>query len=187
MPRVVIVHGWEGSPHEGWFPWLARELTSRGFLVNVPAMPNSAHPKMSEWVPHLTKVIGTPDEHTYLVGHSLGCITILRYLEQLPAGSALGGAVLVAGFGERLTYDELQNFFTTPVQWSAIREHCPKFYALFSDNDQYVPQSNAELFRRELGADVLVLPDRGHFSGGDDNCTELPEALSNVLTLSQAT
>ncbi len=186
-PRIIIIHGWEGSPREGWFPWLARELTARGFSVVVPAMPNSAHPKIAEWVPHLAQTVGTADEHTFLVGHSLGCITILRYLEQLPEEQTIGGAVLVAGFGERLSYDELQNFFSQPVNWPRVRTTCPKFVALFSDNDQYVPISNADLFRRELSAEVAVLQNRGHFSGEDDSCTDLPEALEAVLKLIDTT
>jgi hypothetical protein len=24
--RVFIIHGWEGYPEEGWFPWLKKEL-----------------------------------------------------------------------------------------------------------------------------------------------------------------
>ena len=30
MSKVVIVHGWGGTPEEGWFPWLRRELEERG-------------------------------------------------------------------------------------------------------------------------------------------------------------
>lgn len=30
MNRCIVVHGWEGYPEAGWFPWLARELTARG-------------------------------------------------------------------------------------------------------------------------------------------------------------
>lgn len=186
MNRCIIVHGWEGSPEEGWFPWLANELGTRGFRAAVPAMPNSAHPQMAEWVPHLAATVGTPDEHTYLVGHSLGCITILRYLEQLPGNGKIGGCVFVAGFGERLNYDELQNFFPQPVNWTLVRAHCQNWQALFSDNDQYVPMSNAELFQNELGARVQVLHARGHFSGGDGHGAQLPEALDAVLSLSGA-
>ncbi len=80
MKRVIIIHGWEGKPESNWFPWLRNELEKRGVKVEVPEMPDTDHPKESEWVPHLANIIDTPDEHTVLVGHSLGGITILRYL-----------------------------------------------------------------------------------------------------------
>lgn len=31
MKRVFIVHGWGGRPDESWFPWIQRELESKGF------------------------------------------------------------------------------------------------------------------------------------------------------------
>ncbi len=41
--RVFIVHGWDGSPSNCWFPWLQRELQKRGCAVSVLSMP---HPEI---------------------------------------------------------------------------------------------------------------------------------------------
>lgn len=76
--RVFLIHGWEGYPEEGWRLWLKKELEQRGFKVIMPAMPDTATPTMEKWVPFLTQIVGNPDEQTYFIGHSLGCITILR-------------------------------------------------------------------------------------------------------------
>lgn len=48
MKKAYIIHGWEGRPDSNWFPWLKTELESQGFAVEVPQMPNAAHPKMEE-------------------------------------------------------------------------------------------------------------------------------------------
>lgn len=74
-------------------------------------MPHTDHPKMQAWVRHLKKVVGTPDKDCYFVGHSLGCITILLYLESLHGNQEVGGVVLVAGFTSDLGYEELHSFF----------------------------------------------------------------------------
>ena len=29
MKRAFIIHGWDGYPAEGWFPWLKRELEKK--------------------------------------------------------------------------------------------------------------------------------------------------------------
>src|SRR3989338_6493172 len=89
--RAFIIHGWDGYPDEGWFPWLKAELEKNGFQVHVPAMPESAEPKIETWVSHLSKAVGDVDENTYFVGHSIGCQTILRFLESLPADKKVGG------------------------------------------------------------------------------------------------
>ena len=89
--RVIIVHGWDGHPQEAWFPWLESELEKRGFEVQIPSMPNPPKPKIDDWVKHLSKSAKSIDKDTVLVGHSIGCQTILRYLEGLPRDKKIRG------------------------------------------------------------------------------------------------
>lgn len=182
--RAFLIHGWEGYPEEGWRPWLKQELKKRGFEVYVPAMPDTATPTMGKWVPFLTQVVGKPDEDCYFVGHSLGCITILRYLETLKEGQRVGGVVLVAGFGHDLEYKdykgELSSFFRKPVDWEKIKKHCKKFVAIHSDDDPWVPLKHNALFRYKLGAKAIIEHSMKHFSG-DDGIMELPVVLDEVL------
>ena len=77
--RLVIVQGWEGSQEEGWFPWLKAEMEKRGWEVSVPALPNSAEPEQARWLPYLQSVAGKVDKNTFMVGHSLGCLTIFLF------------------------------------------------------------------------------------------------------------
>lgn len=86
MRRVVIVHCWEGYPKYCWYPQTKKELEEKGFKVEVPAMPETALPELKKWLLKLSKVIKKSDENLFLVGHSLGCITIMRYLESLTGG-----------------------------------------------------------------------------------------------------
>ena len=78
--RVFIVHGWDGYPEEGWFPWLKKELEAKDFEVYVPQLPDAENPRIYKWVPKLAEIVGVPDEQTYFIGHSMGCQTIARYL-----------------------------------------------------------------------------------------------------------
>lgn len=182
--RAVLIHGWEGYPEEGWRPWLKNQLEKKGFKVSVPAMPDTKHPKMNAWVKHLTKIVGVPDKNCYLIGHSLGCITILRYLENLEENQEIGGCVFVAGFTSNLGYEELDSFFTKPINWKKIKPHCRKFVAIHSDNDPYVSlHYGQEFFEKKLNAEVIIEHKMKHFSG-DDEINKLPSALEAVLKLS---
>jgi hypothetical protein len=102
-PRVILVHGWDGSPEGGWFPWLKKEMENKGFKVLAPQLPKPEEPRISNWVPKIKEAVGEPDEQTYFVGHSMGCQAIARYLAALPEGTKVGGAVFVAGFFKSLT------------------------------------------------------------------------------------
>src|SRR3989344_4824162 len=116
--RVFIAHGWDGHPEEGWFPWLKKELETRGFEVHIPQLPDTGSPRIQKWVPALADAVGVADGDTYFVGHSMGCQTIARYLESLPDGDMVGGAVFVAGFFKRLTgLEDDEDIRATDAHW----------------------------------------------------------------------
>ena len=181
--RLIIVHGWEDSPTGGWFPWLAAEMEKHGWDVQIPAMPNTNNPELFEWLPFLKQTAGKVDEKTFMVGHSLGCITILRFLESLAAVESIGGAVLVAGFDNPLKYKELKNFFQEPINWKEIKAKCKKFVAIHSMDDPFVPTENGLRFKEQLGAETIMLDGFRHFSG-DDGVYELPIVAQELLRMS---
>lgn len=190
--RVFIIHGWEGYPEEGWFPWLKSELEARGFEVHVPQMPDTRNPRIEKWIPKLAEVVDVPDKKTYFVGHSMGCQTIARYLESLPDEVVVGGVVFVAGFFKRLTEigddpDEqkiVKHWLDAPLDFKKIKARIGKSVAIFSDNDPYVPIDNQDDFRDQLGSKIIIERHMGHFSGPSDKITELPIALRSVLEVS---
>jgi len=187
MPkRVFIIHGWGGYPEECWFPWLRKELVARRFQVHVPPMPDTDNPSKALWINHLKELVGHCDDDTYFVGHSLGCQTILRYLQMQPPGVKVGGVVFVAGFetlSARYSEPEVQRvlgpWLKDPIHWEAIRGRTKHFVAVFSDNDGWVPLENVEFFSRKLGAETIVLHDMQHFSGSR-GITELPIVLEKL-------
>ena len=189
-PHIYIIHGWGGYPGEGWFPWLKNELEAKGYEVTVPALPNSANPRIENWIPALQSVVGMPTAETYFVGHSMGCQAIARYLETLPADVMVGGAVFVAGFFKRLTGleedPEVQamdrHWLETPLDFSKVTPHLPRNVAIFSDNDPYVPLDNQDDFRDKLGSEIIIEHGMGHFSQSTGTF-ELLVALDAVLNI----
>jgi predicted alpha/beta hydrolase family esterase len=189
MNKAVLVHGWDGTPDSGWFPWLSQELKAKGFEVIVPQLPETEAPRINNWVPALAQAIGAVDEHTYFVGHSMGCQVIVRYLETLPEGVTVGGAIFVAGFFRPLTNLETdeekeigREWTETPINFAKVSSHLGRSVALFSDNDPWVPVENAEDYKNKLGSETIVLPNQSHFNG-DAGFKELPIVLEKLLQL----
>jgi len=180
--RVFIIHGWEGRPDSNWFPWLAGELKKNGFEVVVPQMQNADFPKCDEWLEHMQKIVGRPDENTFLVGHSLGVIAILRYLESLPADEKAGGAVLVAGFSEPIGIVELENFFAVPLDYDKVKKSAKSIIAVHSDNDSYVPLVQGEIMRDKLDAKLIVIPNGDHLNAGN-GYFEFPLVYEKILKM----
>lgn len=180
--RVFLIHGWGGYPEEGWRPWLKKELEKRNFEVFIPAMPNTNFPLYEQWINHLQHLIGKPQDNDILVGHSLGCITILRFLEKLKGNKKIKGSVFVAGFTDDLGFKELSSFFVTKIDFPKIKKHCQKFIALHSDNDPYVSLKYGNIFKEKLNGELIIEHNKKHFSG-DDGILNLPSALSSVVEL----
>ncbi len=183
MKRVVIVHCWEGTPDYCWYPWLRDELRPMRIHTFIPQMPETEAPKLDRWLPSLQEVIGEPDEELILVGHSIGCATIMRYLETLKEGEKIAGVVFVAGYTDNLGFDELSNFFQGPFAWEKIKQHVEHAVYIYSDNDPFVPVHHAEVFKQMLGAELVEKKGAGHFSGsvdGEKACIELPEVRDAV-------
>lgn len=194
MKRAFIIHGWGGNPKEAWFPWLKKELGKKGFKVKVPQMPDAENPTIKVWTNYLKKIVGKPDEQTYFVGHSIGCQTIIRYLEKLPKKAKVGGAVLVAGFIQ-LNLDVIEKeepesskiampWLKAPINWAKIKSHTKKFISIFSDNDPYVSDLiNRKAFKSKLNARIIIEKKKGHM-GGDSGIKKLKSVLDSVIKIS---
>lgn len=188
MKKAIIVHCWSGYPEYCWYPYVKRELEGRGFEIQVPAFPVTDAPNLAKWLPVLKEVVGTPDEDTYFIGHSVGCITILRYLESLAPGQKIGGVVLVAGYTDDIGFEELKNFFTTPILFEQIKKRAKHFVAIHSDDDPYVALKYGDILKEKLGAELIVKHGMKHFSGAvdeEDSCVELPDVVESILKISK--
>ncbi len=101
-------------------------------------MPNTDEPKLAEWLKKIKEVVKISDEETYFVGHSLGAITILRYIEKLSVKEKVGGVVLVAGL-ITAKKNKLSDFIKNKLDYKKIKSHITKkIVAIHSDNDPVV-------------------------------------------------
>jgi predicted alpha/beta hydrolase family esterase len=45
-------------------------------------MPDSSEPRLAAWLARLGAEVAHPDERTFFVAHSLGAVTLLKYLDR---------------------------------------------------------------------------------------------------------
>lgn len=176
--RVIIVHGWADDPSKGWIAWLTRELCNRGIEAIAPRMPEPKQPNIGAWIAEVTRVVGAIDEHTVLIGHSLGSYVLLRYLDGYPDLGKIGKLILVAGFAGH----ERANRGKTPlpeVDYGRIKSRVARIYNVYSDNDEVIPRERSEALGDDLGAENIVDPGKGHFAGLH-GCDTLPIVLELI-------
>ena len=143
--------------------------------------------KIDPGVNHLKEVVGEVDDQTFFIGHSIGCQTIMRFVETLSKEKKIGGAVFVAGWFHLMGLGEeelsiAEPWLATPIDCAKVLSHMNPPKAIFSDNDDVVPFSEKEVFENNLKSEYMVLHGMGHFSG-EDGVTKLPEALTEILSL----
>ncbi|PWC06812.1 RBBP9/YdeN family alpha/beta hydrolase [Mycetocola zhujimingii] len=176
--RIVVAHGYNAAPDRHWFPWLVEQFAPG--VVSVAALPNPTAPEPEPWVNALAATVGRVDDETILIGHSLGCITTLRYLERMPGPWRLRGLILVAGFVSPLpNLPQLDAFTTPPIDVHSLAGNIEHRHVFGSDNDTTVaPKFTAEL-ARELAAPLTIVPGAGHFVDRL-GCFSIPELLPVV-------
>jgi predicted alpha/beta hydrolase family esterase len=183
--KVIIVHCWGGSKYDNWYQWLQEELEKKSLVVNILEMPNSENPKIEEWVSYLDNNVKNPDENTYFIGHSIGCQTIMRYLEQLPEKVKVGGVVFVAGWfnlNNLETNEELniaKPWIQTPIDFEKIKEKTENINVILSRNEPFgYIKENSDIFERKLGAKVIIAKGVGHFEN-----EKIPIILNTFLEM----
>ncbi len=188
MKRVFIIHGWGGNPDEPQLVWLKKELIKKGFEVHSPKMPNTDYPKINQWVSHLNNLVGKLDKNTYFIGHSIGCQTIMRYLESV--NGQAGGCLFIAGWFNLMDLEPEEIDIAKPwiknkINFEKVKNNTGKISVLLSSNEPYnYVKENKEIFENELQAKVLVLKNRGHFAP-DDGTIDIPEALTEFMEVSK--
>jgi predicted alpha/beta hydrolase family esterase len=179
--RVVVVPGYGATPADHWFPRLAHDLAGHGIDTEVVEMPHPDAPDPTAWATTAGEAIGDPDGATVVVGHSLGCLTVLRYLATVPGPWRLAGLVLVAGFLDRLpALPELDGFVGDGADVGHIPGHVEQVVVIRSDHDPLVPGTSTDRLAAALDAELVVVPGAGHFLA-DDGYEDLPEVRDVVL------
>ncbi len=182
MKQIILVHRWDGSPEADWYPWLQQELAKRQITLKILKMPNPSVPEIKAWVKTLEREVKTLNTKTYFIGHSIGCQTILRFLEK--KNKEIGGAVFVAGwFTLNLETEEEKQiakpWLETLIDFKKVK--IKKCIAIFSEDDPFVPQeANSQRFKEELNAKIIIEKGKGHYNETQDQ-TILKEILK-ILT-----
>lgn len=146
-------------------------------------MPNTSNPIIEEWVETLNNKVDKLDDETYFIGHSIGCQTIMRYLETKDI-TRIGGILFVAPWLDLLpqavedeeSYNIAQPWINTPINFEKIKKFTTNMNCIFSDDDYFVSLEQEKEFRDKLNAKTIIVKNKGHISQ-DDNVYELQEIL----------
>ena len=182
MKKIYLIHCWDGTPEDGWYPWLKKELEKENIEVNILTMPDTANPTIEKWTKKVSDTVENLDENTYFIGHSIGCQTILRYLEK--QNKKVGGMLLIAPWLDLLpeaiededSYNTAYPWINTPIDFEKVKQATNNINCIFSDDDYFVSMDQKQAFKDKLDAKTTLVHQKGHISQ-DDGIYELKEIL----------
>ena len=186
--NVYIVHGYTASSQAEWFPWLKDKLIEIGTTVTVFDMPNPNAPVPMEWDAYLENNIAECGESTFFVGHSLGCIALLRYLEKQAVTTKIGGVILVSGFLEPVpTLPMLDSFLKQDLNTPKLIKMVEKRLVISSPKDWIVDYQYSSKLAKQMKARLITVESGGHFIA-QEGFTEFPlvyDELCKMINNSQ--
>ena len=105
------------------------------------------------------------NKKTILIGHSLGAVFVLRWLEQ--ASIYVEHAMLIGAFigevGVKKFDDINQSFFAAPLEWETIKRNCQQFNCYHGSNDPYVTKDHFDFIASQLNAKKTIIANGGDF------------------------
>jgi predicted alpha/beta hydrolase family esterase len=176
IERIVIVPRWGGGPNNDWYPWMRGELgrSHPRVRVDVLELPNRNAPVIEQCVATLEAELGNDLSAlagTLLLGHSVGCQALMRYLAEQPESSdpeAVPELLCVAGWW---TIDEpwpaIRPWIDSPIALQRLRANTGAVTVLLSDDDPFTAdwRSNESTWVQRIEAEVRVIVGGRHFNG----------------------
>ena len=184
MKKVFIVHGYNASPSDHWFPWLKQQIESLGHQCDILHLADSAHPQYDAWKHNLVQQIQPINDDVIIIAHSLGCISSLGFLSEALHGRKHFALFLIAGFKQRLpVFPELNLFIDQAhIDDAHLRLSISHRILFFSNNDPFVPAPFSIQLARLLNAQMIEVKDAGHFMASD-GFSEFPQLWEKLTVL----
>lgn len=165
-----------------WYGYLAKELHAKQIPCICENFPDPYEAKRSVWIPFIhEKVLQAKSSNDkksnneiILVGHSSGAQAILRYTEEYPIKAAILVAATYSDLGD--AGERASGYYPyigqdgkvhkNEYKFDIMKQNCPIWYQFHSDNDPFIPVTEAEQIRDGLELtepNYQLLSGRSHF------------------------
>lgn len=160
MKKVLILHGWEGSPKECWQSWLAEELLYANCIVAYPELLNKSNPVKNEWLDQVSTLL-VQFQPDIVICHSLANILWFHLCNEHRISSYIEKLFLVAVPHDARGEEAIASFFPykTPQKLFSNTVTC-----IASDNDPYCSVTEAKVLANALHINLMLLKDAGHIN-----------------------
>lgn len=153
----------------------------RKFQIIRPRFPKSEDSKYEEWKIYFERFIPLLKNNLILIGNSLGGIFLAKYLSENKFPKKILSVFLVCPpFDNTCIGEDLVGGFNLKKDLSLLEKNTKNLHLMFSKDDDVVPVSHAEKYRKKLtNAKITIYKSKnGHF-----RVSKFPEIVKIIKDL----
>ncbi len=157
--------------------YLKKELGNQ-FQIIQPRMPLKDYAQYEEWKIHFERHFPYLKDNIILIGGSLGGIFLAKYLSENKFPKKILSVYLICPpFDNTLSEETLAGGFKLSSDLSLLEKQTKNLYLMFSKDDDVVPISHAEKYRKKLKKAKIIIYEskNGHFE-----IPEFPEIITMI-------
>jgi len=154
------------------------ESLGKNFEVIAPRMPLGENAKYRDWKIYFERFVPYLKNDCILIGCSLGGIFLAKYLSENKFPKKVLSTYLVCPpFDSDIPTEDLVGGFVLKKDISLLDRNSKNLYLMFSKDDDVVPVSHADKFRKKLtNAKIIIYKSKnGHF-----NISKFPEIVRMI-------
>jgi predicted alpha/beta hydrolase family esterase len=149
-----------------WTDDYLKSKLGKDFEIIKPRMPLQDNAKYKEWKIHFERFFPYLRDNIILIGSSLGGIFLAKYLSENKFPKKILSAYFVCPpFDNSIPTEDLVGGFRLKSDLSLIEKNSKNLKLLFSKDDDIVPISHSEKYRRKLPSAKIIIYNskNGHF------------------------
>lgn len=161
-----------------WSDDFLKNNLGRNFEIIKPRMPLQDNAKYREWKINFERYFSQLDDNIILIGISLGGTFLAKYLSENKFPKKILSIYLICPpYDDTLSGEDLVGGFKLKSDLSLFEKNSKNLYLMFSKDDDVIPVSHAEKFRKKLkNANIIIYESKnGHF-----RISEFPEIVKMI-------
>ncbi len=164
---VIDIPGYNHNSESIWHPEFRQLIAEVGNEAITLDLPGGKYPVFTEWYPIIEQAVREAQYPVILVGHSLGTRAVLLFLEQTEL--SVESIVLIGPFDNNTDNAKFRdgnysNFFEHSIDIERIKQHIrDKIIVVGSEDDANIPFIQAQNIAKDLGGELITIPNSGHF------------------------
>jgi len=183
MDNYFIIHGSFGSPFSNWFPYLRKQIESKGLGVYTPDFPiGVGYQNYNNWSKLLKVYLDANliNENTVIFAHSIAPVFICKFL--IENKIKVKRLVFVCGFNNYLGIDDDYDAVNKSMYLNNledIKNYCDDIVCYYSENDPYVKYDAEKEFADTITNNQVIIKDGGHLNS-ESGYEEFSELLKYI-------